>query len=781
MIGSRGIGEQYSFWKLYQRKKIIIPQIQRDYVQGRDNSHVKDSREKFVDELVDSLIFENRSMALNFIYGCFVDGSFIPIDGQQRLTTLFLLHLFVFSKCARVGDFITKSAINFSYETRFTTDRFLRELIDAAKNPNFSLTKRSIEDSSWFVYRWNNDPSIVSCLVMIDELNHAFTEKQAKEWDTYRERLISEECPIHFMLLELDRDQFGKPNQLYIKMNSRGKQLTDFENFKASLFEYINPLKSEKKIMAKINELVDKDWQDLIWNEGVSDSDLEKREMGSDEFYRCVLHWIIINRLSCWNLQNENNGQWIKPDAVNIGTVFFETYKKLAEEQKKGLFDECVEDIYYAFEMILSILKSKNAFSDTVKKFFSYSWDRNSGFVCNLSEYKARVFLFAITVYGRIKITNPDAFSFNPIDFVNWFRIINNLVNNTEIDDYKIFCDICNGFAKYNLLADIENNPDAIRGLSGFSSRQVNEEIFKQKVINRNKNWEQCIKEAETDDYFQGEILFALSLSGLQDAHLSSTVDPIIFREKWKKIVEIKELAKKDNSNGQLFHRALLTFGDYSKPAPGSKGNDGVVSFFQYNETHHNYDWRGMLRPNIDEEAMTISDSTGAIVFKQLLENYTGNSINSFAEERINSISSIEHCKLIFQCESDPLKAELLFYLIKWPSLFEYCKNYYYIWRDRFQDEWDRYLLMKNSKRNAFLEYKIYCASLESKGIDCISGNNPYWNDEGRRSYIKHKEDRIEYKKKFFTDLSGSVLKNEDGTEIITVCDLLKYLSSRAD
>ena len=32
-------------------------------------------------------------------------------------------------------------------------------------------------------------------------------------------------CQINFMLLEMEGEQLGKPNQLYIKMNSRGEKI----------------------------------------------------------------------------------------------------------------------------------------------------------------------------------------------------------------------------------------------------------------------------------------------------------------------------------------------------------------------------------------------------------------------------------------------------------------------------------------------------------------------------------------------------------------------------
>ena len=85
------IGKQDTFWNLIKEYKIVVPKIQRDYVQGRENKTVEKNREEFVKELIDSLVW-NKPMSLNFVYGTIHGDEFIPIDGQQRLTTLFLLY-----------------------------------------------------------------------------------------------------------------------------------------------------------------------------------------------------------------------------------------------------------------------------------------------------------------------------------------------------------------------------------------------------------------------------------------------------------------------------------------------------------------------------------------------------------------------------------------------------------------------------------------------------------------------------------------------------------------
>jgi len=79
-------------------KKIEIPIIQRDYAQGRKSDEVGRIRDRFLDALLQSII-NKKHMTLDFVYGdVSKEGVLTPLDGQQRLTTLFLLHWYIAKK-----------------------------------------------------------------------------------------------------------------------------------------------------------------------------------------------------------------------------------------------------------------------------------------------------------------------------------------------------------------------------------------------------------------------------------------------------------------------------------------------------------------------------------------------------------------------------------------------------------------------------------------------------------------------------------------------------------
>lgn len=74
---------------------IRLPRIQRGYVQGRKDEKGIGIRRNFAPALVDA-IFGGNELSLDFIYGVAEEDSgegqsLLPLDGQQRLSTLLLL------------------------------------------------------------------------------------------------------------------------------------------------------------------------------------------------------------------------------------------------------------------------------------------------------------------------------------------------------------------------------------------------------------------------------------------------------------------------------------------------------------------------------------------------------------------------------------------------------------------------------------------------------------------------------------------------------------------
>lgn len=89
-------GVIYSFYRLLKEYQIEIPIIQRDYAQGREDVKARDVRKNMVRAMYETTATPNGyKLFFDYVYGRIEEDKFIPFDGQQRLTTLFLFHRYV--------------------------------------------------------------------------------------------------------------------------------------------------------------------------------------------------------------------------------------------------------------------------------------------------------------------------------------------------------------------------------------------------------------------------------------------------------------------------------------------------------------------------------------------------------------------------------------------------------------------------------------------------------------------------------------------------------------
>lgn len=312
-----------SFWKFICNTNIEIPIIQRDYAQGRiGEEHL---RQNFLSDLKKALD-SKKSLKLDFVYGSVDKLKMQPLDGQQRLTTLWLLHWYIALRVNKLEEACQKLK-NFSYETRISSREFFKNLCLPAHferfyiNPNTSIVE-FITCQTWFPAAWKQDPTIQALLRMLsgtklndkhgeditDGLEELFQDTTPEDFEDYWNILTSEDAPIVFYQLPLDH--FGLSDDLYIKMNARGKQLTMFENFKADLIGYIREQaqdneewKSLLDIKTGIPISLDTTWMDFFWkNRSVNNR--------VDEIYYAFLNRLFWNEL--FILKDENGTYLLK-------------------------------------------------------------------------------------------------------------------------------------------------------------------------------------------------------------------------------------------------------------------------------------------------------------------------------------------------------------------------------------------------------------------------------------------------------------------------------------
>ncbi|MBO5921188.1 MAG: DUF262 domain-containing protein [Bacteroidaceae bacterium] len=407
-----------------QLKKIAIPLIQRDYAQGRQDADVNRVRSRFLDALYGAIVGE--PITLDFVYGDIDSkGTMTPLDGQQRLTTLFLLHWYAAKKeniSAEKYAFLGK----FSYETRYSARYFCAELVKFIPSFQVKLSDEII-NQAWFPLDWKKDPTISSMLVMLDAIDNRF-----KDVPDIWSRLENHAITFYFLPIK----DMGLTDELYIKMNSRGKPLTLFEHFKAELEREIRTLdeKNGTKVADRIVASIDKAWTDLLWNYRNGSSGDADDNIIDDEFLR---YFKFICDIICY--RNGKSPQSYSSDVfdllrlyfsaqddntpANIATLesFFNCWCNISGYANPTSFlASFMSHTHEPGKIIVDSKHKLDIFEDCI-----HAYSDKSG---RLRQFPLNriVLLYAITTY--LQHQQDVAY----IDFVRRIRIVNNLIQNSE-------------------------------------------------------------------------------------------------------------------------------------------------------------------------------------------------------------------------------------------------------------------------------------------------------------------------------------------------------------
>ncbi len=322
-----------SFWNLIKRYKIVIPIIQRDYAQGRDEE--SPLRKRFLSMLKQTLDLaiiasepnskttQPHQLILDFVYGTPAEnGAIAPLDGQQRLTTLWLLHWFVAYMTGNLSDDVRNVLKSFSYEIRVSSRDFCEKLcdlvhIDNSKSIDGTLIKRHIENQTWFYSEWKQDPTVYGMLTMLfgnnqnDSSDNIFDifghdkETLTKYWKLLTSNNI-EQSPIMFNHTIIGSEELPLSDDLYIKMNARGKPLTNFENFKAEVIKWVSENVSKEESI-RVASKFDNEWTDIFWENGLGKSVHNVEELFFAFFNRIYYQYVVTERNSEEFVLSEKN------------------------------------------------------------------------------------------------------------------------------------------------------------------------------------------------------------------------------------------------------------------------------------------------------------------------------------------------------------------------------------------------------------------------------------------------------------------------------------------
>lgn len=560
---------QYTFWELINSYKIVIPIIQRAYAQGRDSIKISEIRRNFLDTLYEMIENKEKSVDLDFVYGSIKllkysqseteDKIFTPLDGQQRLTTLFLLHWYLArDESGSLSNEYKELLRNFTYETRTSSKEFCRDLINNSIviEDNHSA-KEVILNSTWFFIAWQKDPTIKSMLNMIEDIHEKFKKNRNQLFNN----LVSKtDKPITFQFLELN--SFGLTDSLYIKMNARGKALTEFENFKAKFEQFLeskNIINSEllyKEFSMKIDGI----WTDFFW-----------KYRNNNHIDNLIMRYFLFISEMLYYKKNNKQLTYLKETPEFNFKQIENIYTDTDSKNIRFLFDAFdllhnFKDISKLFEELFTkniYQKGKiNLFSENINLFENCISSENFGI------YEKILFFTIIKYMITKKMDTVDELLKNKI------RILRNLLlkvrqqNQTKFNSNLRYENMSRFIESSEKLIEIDDF-FSIEVLSGFTKESLDFEKNKQKLINENKTLKEIIFELEDHKLLQGSI--------------HNLVIPTNSLNAQKYLYAFKEIwSIEDNS---LIVRALLTFGDYSILCGWSHLGDRL--FFGENESWH--------------------------------------------------------------------------------------------------------------------------------------------------------------------------------------------------
>ena len=513
---------------------IEIPLIQRDYAQGRDMPKVEDIRRRFVGALKKALI-NKEPITLDFVYGEIDNNrTLIPLDGQQRLTTLFLLHWYIARREGVSEDklaFLTK----FSYATRYSAREFCKRLVSPDYQPDFNRDRLSdeITDQSWMPLDWENDSTISAMLRMIDYIHVMFNNSCNNLWPRLEAGCIS----FYFLPIK----QLGATDDLYIKMNSRGKPLTEFENVKAeweacikAISPSIMPKQDAEQLQHRIEQKMDLDWTDLLWPYRNGQTGSSADDVVDDKFIRYLRFLTDIIYYKDEELEKNSS------DILSIVEDLFRDSEKAPEHLEfieRG-FDCWLDvDIEHLFNTYLTTTPTasdpqKCVVAAPVNVFAQacYTYGDMNGRT-RLFPIGRSVMLYAFLYYLQHKEAISD------IQFARRIRIITNLIKQSE---YELRED-----NMPNLLRQTEyilTHGDVEEGYLSFNANQLAEEHEKAVWLQTHADKADTLCRLENHPLLQG----AIRVIGL---------DHIDFTDRFYSLFAC------DHS---LVNRALLSIGDYA-------------------------------------------------------------------------------------------------------------------------------------------------------------------------------------------------------------------------
>lgn len=517
--------------------KVIIPRIQRPYAQGRLGEAETKIRNSFLKDIFKYLTSKNDAiMDFHFIYGSIKNIEDITnqkeyilelLDGQQRFTTLFLLHWFLLNKEKRQNTEVAESIVHalksFTYETRATATAFCQSLAQYSCSLEDEKPSVCIRRARWYYHNFDKDSTIAGMLVMLDAMNEEYNK-------TENNNLLEKTERLQFYVLPLM--QYNLSEELYMKMNARGLPLSVFDNFKAEFTGALRKCKilTEEKVDLEggiQNELIsheesislklDAKWIDLFWNKNKSNSDESYMRFFSRFFaYRYMIDSDVAAKemtskeLPIYSFYTLSESK--KNENVYLG---FDEYEKVLTNHP---------EYFTALEKVLDTLCSHK---EEIAKSLTPAWgkEKEENFFLDSTATFSQTLLVVFGAICEFILCYED---WEADIYQKWMRIVWNIIENTNIDSLipatntlrnlsNFTKAVASNQHKASTFYDLKfrakcNNSffEAVAASKEIGSwpRPFQEEIEKAKRIAENPDWLTVFQSVEVNPFIKGTTCF---------------------------------------------------------------------------------------------------------------------------------------------------------------------------------------------------------------------------------------------------------------------------------
>ena len=504
------------------------------------------------------------------------------------------------------------------------------------------------------------------------------------------ERLVDAEKPaITFQLLDLEN--FGLSDDLYIKMNARGKPLTPFETFKARYEQVLEEVfgnetreigKQHLPVAEYFAWRMDTHWADFFW---------VHRDRKTNLYDDAVMNLFRSVALVTRDVERDDyldNLKILRDRSLKPSFSFF---------YENGWLDRHFSEILFLLLEVWSADGQELARQLPDGRYY----EESTLFTKAVTDPAAFRFMYIVQFFAYARFLQQHSGDVDPQAFQEWMRIIRNLSVNTVYDRpdevQRSISGICKLIAHAdNILAYFSKEEKPVRG---FRTLQITEEQLKAKLILAHKEWRSLIDRAESHGYFKGQIEFLLDFSGVLDRWRNSqdvSWDDDIHVELQHRFDYYLARAEKMFTNRGLasaqefrWERSLLSIGDYTL-------SKGLNKSFLLNPYTEPTSWKRLLRDAGEKRQL----------LKKLWDRLDVNlSIPDQLDTIIDQASELE-----------PWREAL----VHTPESIEYCKK-----REFRVDGSSIYLMSKSQMNGMHAELFTYC--LYHQSIKNLEGDEIYY------------------------------------------------------